>query len=296
MTFRGFEVRRVDYITRPISPPIVLARVRTQLALKAAADFLRDKNEYLAAQVARLTRQSPIVQDASIMAMASLAETRDHEPGNPPSQHYLRALALDLRKLPKYAAVLDDAAVDLLFKAAPLHDIGKVGRPPAPRVARCPYPGSYRREDRRRGKAQRFSRRCRETARQEIGLRARTRAGRQPESSRVEKCRESKSPPRSVTISTAFSTTFAQDDLDNAAARIREIIQAFNVLETNPLIGRPAPVNKRELSIGRRSRGYVALYRYVPEIDTAFILAVRTAYPGRACGPYATGGTVWRRR
>ncbi len=67
----------------------------------------------------------------------------------------------------------------------------------------------------------------------------------------------------------------AQHDLDNAAARIREIIQAFNVLETNPLIGRPAPGNKRELSIGRRSRGYVALYRYVPEIDTAFILAVR---------------------
>ena len=62
----------------------------------------------------------------------------------------------------------------------------------------------------------------------------------------------------------------------NAAARIGEIIDAFDVLETNPLIGRPAPGNKRELIIGRRSRGYVALYRYVPEIDTVFILAVRS--------------------
>jgi phosphoserine phosphatase RsbU/P len=54
---RGFEVGCVDYITKPISPPIVLARVRTHLALKAAADFLRDKNEYLAAEVARRVRE-----------------------------------------------------------------------------------------------------------------------------------------------------------------------------------------------------------------------------------------------
>ncbi|TAK80404.1 MAG: type II toxin-antitoxin system RelE/ParE family toxin [Betaproteobacteria bacterium] len=68
----------------------------------------------------------------------------------------------------------------------------------------------------------------------------------------------------------------AQYDADNAAARIRDIIQAFNVLESNPLIGRPAPGNKRELIIGRRSRGYVALYRHVAEIDTVFILALRS--------------------
>ncbi len=170
MTFRGFEVRRVDYITRPISPPIVLARVRTQLALKAAADFLRDKNEYLAAQVARLTRQIPIVQDVSIMAMASLAETRDYETGNPPYAALLAGAGARAAEAPEYAGP-DDAAVDLLFKAAPLHDIGKVGIPPAPRVARRPYPGSYRREDRRRGKAQRFSRRCRETLRRHRRLR-----------------------------------------------------------------------------------------------------------------------------
>ena len=58
--------------------------------------------------------------------------------------------------------------------------------------------------------------------------------------------------------------------------RVREIIEALNVLEHNPLIGHPANNDKRELVIGRRSHGYVALYRYVAEIDTVFVLAVRS--------------------
>ena len=73
------------------------------------------------------------MQDVTIMAMASLAETRDNETGNHirRTQHYVRVLALELRKQPKFAAVLDDATVELLFKSAPLHDIGKVGIPDA---------------------------------------------------------------------------------------------------------------------------------------------------------------------
>lgn len=67
-----------------------------------------------------------------------------------------------------------------------------------------------------------------------------------------------------------------QHDIDDAPSRIREIIQAIAVLGQNPLIGRPAPEDKRELVIGRRSHGYVALYRYVAEIDTVFVLALRS--------------------
>jgi plasmid stabilization system protein ParE len=63
---------------------------------------------------------------------------------------------------------------------------------------------------------------------------------------------------------------------ENPALRIREIIEAINVLEHNPMIGRPANNDKGELIIGRRSHGYVALYRYIVEIDTVFILAVRS--------------------
>jgi toxin ParE1/3/4 len=65
-------------------------------------------------------------------------------------------------------------------------------------------------------------------------------------------------------------------DAGNPQSRIREIIQAIDVLESNPLIGRSVQGNNRELVIGRRSRGYVALYRYVAQIDTVFVLALRS--------------------
>ena len=68
----------------------------------------------------------------------------------------------------------------------------------------------------------------------------------------------------------------AQYEVAEAAARIDQIIQAINVLESNPLLGRPARNDMRKLIIGRQSRGYVALYRYVPEVDTIFVLAIRS--------------------
>lgn len=68
----------------------------------------------------------------------------------------------------------------------------------------------------------------------------------------------------------------AQYQVENPALRIREIIEALNVLEHNPMIGRPTNNGKRELVIGHRLHGYMALYRYVVEIDTVFVLAVRS--------------------
>ena len=130
---KGFEAGGVDYITKPISPPIVLARVLTHLTLKAAADFLRDKNAYLESEVGKRTREVQVVQDVTIMAMASLAETRDNETGNHirRTQNYVRALAKKLQSQPKFAELLDEATVEMLYKSAPLHDIGKVGIPDA---------------------------------------------------------------------------------------------------------------------------------------------------------------------
>ncbi|MGE5503800.1 MAG: two-component system response regulator [Actinomycetota bacterium] len=127
----GLKVGAVDYITKPISPPIVLARVETHLKLKASADFLRDKADYLEAEVGRRTREVAAIQDVTILAMASLAETRDSDTGNHirRTQYYVRALAEKLKDHPRFAASLDDATIDMLFKSAPLHDIGKVGIP-----------------------------------------------------------------------------------------------------------------------------------------------------------------------
>lgn len=128
---RGFELGAVDYITKPISPPLVLARVKTQLQLKRVRDFLRDQNAFLEQEVERRTREISTIQDVTIMAMASLAETRDNDTGNHirRTQHYVRALAMKLKDYPRFRDALDDATIELLYKSAPLHDIGKVGIP-----------------------------------------------------------------------------------------------------------------------------------------------------------------------
>lgn len=130
---QGLALGAVDYITKPISPPILLARVATHLALKASADFLRDKSAYLEREVALRTLEVQAIQDVTIMAMTSLAETRDNETGNHirRTQLYVKALAEHLRDHPRFAHVLTDRMVDLLYKSAPLHDIGKIGIPDA---------------------------------------------------------------------------------------------------------------------------------------------------------------------
>jgi putative two-component system response regulator len=127
----GLEAGAVDYITKPISPPILLARVKTHLQLKAGQDFLKDKNAYLQSEVFRRTREVQAIQDVTILTMASLAETRDNETGNHirRTQHYVKALAIKLRDHPRFAGYFTDHVIDLLFKSAPLHDIGKVGIP-----------------------------------------------------------------------------------------------------------------------------------------------------------------------
>lgn len=68
----------------------------------------------------------------------------------------------------------------------------------------------------------------------------------------------------------------ARFDLDNAPERVGDILQALQVLVNSPLIGRPIKGGKRELVIGHASRGCVALYRYVTDIDMVFVLAVRS--------------------
>lgn len=135
---QGLVLGAVDYITKPVSPPILSARVRNHLRLKEVANFLRDRNAFLEAEVQRRTEESRrraeearVAQETIMISLASIAEARDNETGNHilRTQHYVRALAEHLRTHPRFAAQLNDEMIDLLFKAAPLHDIGKVGIP-----------------------------------------------------------------------------------------------------------------------------------------------------------------------
>jgi putative two-component system response regulator len=128
---QGFELGATDYLHKPINPPILLARVRTQIRLKTATDLLRSQNMYLDQQVTARTRELQATHDVTILALASLAETRDNETGNHlrRTQHYVRALAEQLRDHPRFRKELDEKSIELMFKSAPLHDIGKVGIP-----------------------------------------------------------------------------------------------------------------------------------------------------------------------
>lgn len=128
----GLSLGAVDYISKPANPAIVLARVKTHLELKRTRDFLQDQNSFLEAEVQRRTQEVSTVQEVTIQALASLAETRDLDTGNHirRTKHYVRALAIKLRKHPRFAHFLDDdQTIDILYKSAPLHDIGKVGIP-----------------------------------------------------------------------------------------------------------------------------------------------------------------------
>lgn len=64
--------------------------------------------------------------------------------------------------------------------------------------------------------------------------------------------------------------------VESPGQRIDEIMAAIDILTSNPLIGRPLDFGLRELIIGRRSHGYIALYRYIAEVDTVFVLAIRS--------------------
>ncbi|WDP90939.1 MAG: two-component system response regulator [Desulfobacter sp.] len=119
---KGLALGAVDYVTKPFSPDLIKARVRNHLELKKHRD-------HLASLVAERTRQIELTQNVTICCLANLAETRDPETGGhiQRTQNYVRELARVLKQKSAYGALLDEETIDLIYKSAPLHDIGKVG-------------------------------------------------------------------------------------------------------------------------------------------------------------------------
>ncbi|MBC7162645.1 MAG: response regulator [Immundisolibacter sp.] len=143
----GLSLGADDFIHKPYSPPVVLARVNNHLKLARASRQLRDRNEDLERLVAERTReilrqseqlirskQEVIAsQGATITALCSLTEVRDNETGGHirRTQHYVRVLAERLRDHPRFRHELNDETIDMMFRSAPLHDVGKVAIPDA---------------------------------------------------------------------------------------------------------------------------------------------------------------------
>ncbi len=130
---KGFRLGAVDYITKPFDIQEIQARVETQLSVKMARDVLKNQKNLLENMVRKRTREVIQTQEITIRMAASLAETRDNETGNHilRTQRYVRILAEELSRLPRFAGELTPSKIDLLVKSAPLHDVGKIGVPDA---------------------------------------------------------------------------------------------------------------------------------------------------------------------
>ncbi|QIZ75429.1 HD-GYP domain-containing protein [Ferrimonas lipolytica] len=126
---KGLAMGAVDYITKPISPPILKERVKNHLLLKESREFLEKQNEILEVRVKERTKQLAELQDVAMVAMGALAESRDPETGNHirRTQRYVEILAIEMAKLEKFQDILTPEIITALYKSAPLHDIGKVG-------------------------------------------------------------------------------------------------------------------------------------------------------------------------
>jgi len=118
----GFSEGGVDYISKPVSPPIVLARVKNHLSLYNQSLILEGK-------VLERTFELMQTRDVAILAITSMAETRDNETGDhiKRTQQYIRLLAQHIKAKPRFSKYLDDETIELLYKSAPLHDVGKIG-------------------------------------------------------------------------------------------------------------------------------------------------------------------------
>ena len=130
---RAFRAGASDVIARPGSAESLKSRVALHLELKSLRAMHKERDSQLEFQVAERTREAVLMQDATIMAMATLAETRDANTANHlrRTQLFFTVLARELRFHARFRAELADASIALMSKAAPLHDIGKVAVPDA---------------------------------------------------------------------------------------------------------------------------------------------------------------------
>ena len=130
---RALEIGAKDFVTKPFERIELLNRIVNMLEVRALYNERKIQAKILEEKVEERTRQLSTLQDATMVAMGSLAETRDNETGNHirRTQRYVKLLAEKLSEQSRYADILTPEYISQLYKSAPLHDIGKVGVPDA---------------------------------------------------------------------------------------------------------------------------------------------------------------------
>jgi putative two-component system response regulator len=127
----GFELGAADYLIKPVSPPILMARVKTQLSLKAAEVFLRDQNTFLEAEVQRRGGSNAAIHEFTLRVLAGVVEkAQGVEPNRiQRTQRYVAALVERLSGHVRFAGALAEERGAMMVRAVPLYDIGKAALP-----------------------------------------------------------------------------------------------------------------------------------------------------------------------
>ncbi|MFA6241846.1 MAG: HD domain-containing phosphohydrolase [Candidatus Hydrogenedentales bacterium] len=137
---RALEAGADDFLTRPIDPVLLEARIRSSVKSKALQDQimryqrrLEDDNVALEERVRERTTLLERTQQVTVFSLARLAESRDPETGEhlDRMRRYVREIAIELGNRPKYDSIIDSGFIETLYYSSPLHDIGKVGIPDA---------------------------------------------------------------------------------------------------------------------------------------------------------------------
>lgn len=121
---KGLELGAVDYITKPINAELLKRRVSTQVAIVGQQFALEEL-------VRQRTHELSLTKDSLVLTMGAMAEMRDKETGNHlvRTEQFVKLLAEGLAGTEHYRNALDLQAINAMHRAAPLHDIGKVGVP-----------------------------------------------------------------------------------------------------------------------------------------------------------------------
>ncbi len=120
---RALALGARDFVGKPFDSAEVLLRIRNHLETRFLHQKLRDQNTELEAKVAERTQELEQSQLEVLERLAAAVEFRDDDTGN-----HTRRVA-EVSAMLAQAVGLENTTVELIRRAAPLHDIGKVGIP-----------------------------------------------------------------------------------------------------------------------------------------------------------------------